>query len=1605
MDYLIKKPYEISVWEDILTFVDAKGNLITSIPEDYSTQIITQFYDEKKVCVIGSDTMSAPIRVVEPRLTSGINGSCTLTFSMYYKYYDEETDQVLDNPYVRYLVNERKIKLRHGASNDPNCKWYDMVIKGIVEDSEDKKFVYTAKSLFINELSKGGFELEFDPKLENSTGTITQLAEEILKESDWKVGSDCSTLLQYMEEPVYKVQINADIYGKDMLTGSPIGPIKSGEYIYVFYSHIANKDQNIQFLYHPTNSYQTNEDRVIINAPSSPLSDKGSNYLLTSAFSYKEVGNQTLPTFASKIELVSDYRGARLVRKAKQTYDKILDRYVYTYARDGKEYYGYEDTIYHPPLAVSNYITSPRDFIDSDTGWRVGGANVNGNVEYPVLSAVSFPDIYGPYAQYSEPALSFVFSDLNQKIYNSGLANHRTTIEQLTKNDEYVFRIEIKQPSPNTLSPINPSGLFTIQAGIYDYEDGIYTMKSSDVLFDFPKNNWTLTTEVEERYDTEGNKTNVTRKFYHVRAKCKKSYSYSEMVSTNLGIFISPTSSCLGQTYYITEAQFFPYVEAQVDNVPEMCVPGQLYEPRVETIYYYYPKNSDFNSVDDYKYSDKSPTPIDEYQLVYTDQQESEKGIEAGYEKVRSITASESNRFNLLQTLCETFECWLDFKIEHESSGKIKTRYVYETKTEDGYRYEEVDNFVTSTDTYRCIGKRQQKEISFKEFVGQENSAGFKYGINLKGIKRTIDSEGIVSKIVVKDNSNEYAPNGFCSISRAKANPSSENFLYNFTYYINQGLLTLTQVTNDLYSSGFNGYLGYYTQLSKLNSDRDTLIEEQTQVSNALMEAISNLTVYTSSVTAAEEESVNEQLKLKQTTAPYEYSHFMALSMDKTRDLEEALALGAKSEEAWASWRGLSSSQINDLLAINPVLGDYFVSYSKATFKSTKETYESVKGYRVWKESEAVVKACNKIMNLDKRAASHRKLYKQAEGAIASLEERESEIKEILAKRLVEKERLNRTFYQKYSRFIQEGSWISEDYIDDELYYLDAESTLYTSSQPMISYDIGVLEISQVEGYEGYNFALGDKTYVEDTEFFGWVFKDGVRTPYKEEVIVSEITIDLDAPENNQLKVQNYKTQFEDLFQRVTAMTQAVEYSTGQYDKAASIVNPTGTLTFSTLQNSMANNAIVLQNAKDQSVIWDESGITTTCLTKPSEVVRIVSGGIFLSKDGGTTWVTGITGSGINASYITTGQLDTNAVRIMNGIHASFRWDNMGLTAYKFIPTYDAHGQINGGSNFKPGIFTRFDQYGLYGIEGQEDFDASKPGENGTKAGEDRIWEVAKFALTWKGFSLRSDGTKGYVRISSTDDFQVLTTVGDGLVQRIKIGDLSNGSGRRYGMSIRNDEDQVVLETDDKGLLFLKGYMRVGPDSTNGDRDRAKIGTIKSYVLDENGQLKAVKNHSEDTALTKILSVKDSKVEVKADSMGYDSDDEVLAIFDDGTILAKRIIINGGRIGNMTIEEIEKLNLKVVIKITKGDNAIFRGSEENSSKELTAYLSDGNKEFSEIAGKTITYAWTIDDGEILSEAESFTVTPDKITSSTGAAVVRCRIKITDSASGQSLDLE
>jgi hypothetical protein len=93
---------------------------------------------------------------------------------------------------------------------------------------------------------------------------------------------------------------------------------------------------------------------------------------------------------------------------------------------------------------------------------------------------------------------------------------------------------------------------------------------------------------------------------------------------------------------------------------------------------------------------------------------------------------------------------------------------------------------------------------------------------------------------------------------------------------------------------------------------------------------------------------------------------------------------------------------------------------------------------------------------------------------------------------------------------------------------------------------------------------------------FGYRIVDNLRTPVRETVVVTELTQNLDDPTKNQIKIQNYKSHFEDLFQRITAATQSLEYHSGEYAKAASAMTTEGEISQDTMQRSLANAAYVI---------------------------------------------------------------------------------------------------------------------------------------------------------------------------------------------------------------------------------------------------------------------------------------------------------------------------------------------------------------------------------------------------------------------------------------------
>lgn len=91
MENLFKKQYEISLWEDVLSFVYEDGTISEGTMIGEHGAVTAQFFKERKICVIGSDSMDTPVRAFNPKLVSNTNGSSTLTFSMFYKYYDMES--------------------------------------------------------------------------------------------------------------------------------------------------------------------------------------------------------------------------------------------------------------------------------------------------------------------------------------------------------------------------------------------------------------------------------------------------------------------------------------------------------------------------------------------------------------------------------------------------------------------------------------------------------------------------------------------------------------------------------------------------------------------------------------------------------------------------------------------------------------------------------------------------------------------------------------------------------------------------------------------------------------------------------------------------------------------------------------------------------------------------------------------------------------------------------------------------------------------------------------------------------------------------------------------------------------------------------------------------------------------------------------------------------------------------------------------------------------------------------------------------------------------------------------------------------------------------
>lgn len=1603
------KPYEISVWEDKLTQIEG------SDPAEYRLT-------ETKLAIIGSDTMTGPNKIYEPVFTKNTNGEKTLTFSLKYKYFDPYIgNEDVVNPFAALLINERKVKLHY------DNEWYEFIVKDHTESSEEYTWTYTCTDAFVLELSKNGYNLTFDSELNNNQGTASELAEKVLENSDWRLKSS-DTFKQLIAEPIYKAILvspnNVEIIN---VNSNSAASFNNNANIYIFYTYVKNQSgQFVQFIIRDDNrNYTIDSNNVITDtnyriiddltydATNQQFIDKNSNIIIQLE---TQVEGQTVNPIETR------FQANRLAYGQLTTYDPVMGRTVNRYGildeneNVTTEIYGYTDYEYTTSNVIMNYITNGENFniLEDGTlqGWNpytdqsVGEVNKLELVTYPELAynkalvdLSTLSQIEGFLKVQFNGPLVINNNLIYNTLYNSGIENHASNIHSISKGDKFVFRWRAGKGELGQLSPVNTLGLIVAkyeQDAPRQYGYYYKHIKEQDIILHFvgqphtaelPSINniitgGTIETVIEgettienyvidsvvqvpssryiyvnlndnQSYVWDGLNSRFVLQdnsnylpYYYLTAEAQESISNTILSDSTvrIGIFIYTTEA--EQPIFIQDIQLTRFVKDETYTDREIPILiGNIPTATAQALEYYYVKPKEKAAAEDIEtYTQlkelEERLGLNENTIVPLYNKDSEKTL--------TISASKSNCFNILQTIAETFECWIDLVVEHDPD----TGYI----------------------TYDEETGKPNKFVYLRNYVGKDNYAGFKYGINLDSIERNVNSDEIVSKLIVDQSQSEYTDEGFVSIGLAPSNISGESYILNFDYYYNQGLLNRTETEEDKYS--------FVQAVAELNKTLKTYNTERINLESSLVKLESNRTVYTELITSAQD-NLTAALEEFQTLTGMSYADYLLVHNEMVEDsyiYTRNLNITEQSdwsgegdyeyswEDIFGVWRIYSFNGIDVNLVPPEFDSDTAIKiteFSHSRYPNATATYYTESGQaklssagqnitgtityvfqlengedliktlleeenildtvgEIYLNSSVINNYSGLLTNIEKeywkireqlrgleeysvkfwriqdvndqwhvrvdfsdylvgasfRLSSSESIYQvtiskryfdlettdttititvpskyqinssaSAQYTISTspqtikilpIQEEdgvEDKIKEIQA----QKDELTNAFNNKYSRFIQEGTWNSTDYIDSEHYYLDALQISNTSAQPIVSYTINVVEISEIEDYEWYKFDAGDKTYVEDTEFFGWANKGGVLTPAREEVIVSEVEWHLDEPENNVITVQNYKTRFEDLFQRISAAVQTVQYNEATYAKISTLLDADGTLNNDVLVKSLNNiSGQKYTLTTDGSISINGNQIEIRNLTNSSNRVIINNEGIQTSADGGNTWKRVIDGYGVNADAVISGSINTQNIIIGSDDNPSFRWDKSGISAYRSDgTTIDDEGNLI--DRYDLQTFVRYDQYGLYGIKNNNGFVVNSL--------ED-VKDKAHFAVTWDGFFIKNSYEGGgRVEITSDNDFRVLNDpLNQGNFQeKIKIGALEWGDGitspteqgatalpTLYGIRIKNNNQQTVMQTGDDGNLEITGTINatggnfsdlvtVGKDNNDNSKPYIKI--------------------------------------------------------------------------------------------------------------------------------------------------------------------------------------
>ena len=138
-----------------------------------------------------------------------------------------------------------------------------------------------------------------------------------------------------------------------------------------------------------------------------------------------------------------------------------------------------------------------------------------------------------------------------------------------------------------------------------------------------------------------------------------------------------------------------------------------------------------------------------------------------GEEKARYIDCKNSNKYNITQTIAETYGIFCVYEYVCDERGRFKHEY-----TENGQVW------------------TGRKAVFYNRAIKADNPFYIEYQNNLGSISRVSDSSEIYSKLYITPIQSKTTETGYVSIADTSINPILDDFILNFDYLYNTGSIS-----------------------------------------------------------------------------------------------------------------------------------------------------------------------------------------------------------------------------------------------------------------------------------------------------------------------------------------------------------------------------------------------------------------------------------------------------------------------------------------------------------------------------------------------------------------------------------------------------------------------------------------------------------------------------------------------------------------------------------------------------------------------------------------------------------------------------------------------